>query len=134
MTPFDGDVNTGGNTCGDGVFTISLKAAFSISGYSMTSGEKLWTTPLTGYNGATPDAYSTVGGYCSIVAGNSLYYAGMGGDIWSIDMLSGKINWYTNTTTLQGSAGTNSPYGIWPIWTFSDGGVADGLLIPLRGT
>ena len=133
LTPFDGDVNTGGNTCGDGVFTISLKAAFSISGYSMTTGEKLWTTPLTGYNGATPDAYSTVGGYCSILAGNSLYYAGMGGDIWSIDMLTGKINWYTNTTTIQGSAGTNSPYGIWPIWTFSNGGVADGLLFLSEG-
>jgi hypothetical protein len=133
LTPFDGDVNTGGNTCGDGVFTISLKAAFSISGYSMTTGAKLWTTPLTGYNGATPDAYSTVGGYCSILAGNSLYYAGMGGDIWSVDMLTGKINWYTNTTTLQGSAGTNSPYGIWPIWTFANGAVADGLLFLSEG-
>jgi hypothetical protein len=133
LTPFDGDVNTGGNTCGDGVFTISLKASFSISGYSMTTGAKLWTTPLTGYNGATPDAYSTAGGYCSIIAGNSLYYAGMGGDIWSIDVLSGAVNWYTNTTTLQGPAGTNSPYGIWPIWTFSNGGVADGLLFLSEG-
>ncbi len=133
LTPFDGDVNTGGSTCGDGVFTISLKAAFSISGYSMTTGEKLWTTALNGYNGETADAYSTVGGYCSIVAGDSLYYAGMGGDIWSIDMLTGKHNWYTNTTMLQGSAGTNSPYGIWPIWTFSIGGVADGVLFLSEG-
>ena len=133
LTPFDGDVNTGGNTCGDGVFTISLKASFSISGYSMTTGAKLWTTPLTGYNGATPDAYSTAGGYCSIIAGNSLFYAGMGGDIWSINVLTGAVNWYTNTTTLQGPAGTNSPYGIWPIWTFSNGGVADGLLFLSEG-
>jgi hypothetical protein len=133
LTPFDGDVNTGGNTCGDGVFTISLKAAFSMTGYSMTTGEELWTTSLTGSNGATPDAYSTVGGYCSIVAGDSLYYAGMGGDIWSINILTGAINWYTNTTALQGPAGTNSPYGIWPIWTFSNGGVADGLLFLSEG-
>ena len=133
LTPFDGDVNTGSSTCGNGVFTISLKAAFEISGYSMTTGEKLWTTPLRGYDDATPDAYSTVGGYCSIAAYDSLYYAGFGGDIWSIDMLTGNVNWYTNTTTLQGPSGTLNPYGIWPIWTFSVGGVADGLLFLAEG-
>jgi hypothetical protein len=132
-TPFAGDVNTGGSACGDGVFTISLKSTFEMIGYSMTSGNQLWDTPLRGYNGAIPDAYATAGGYCSIVAGNSLYYAGMGGDIWSIDVASGKVNWYTNTTTLQGPAGTNTPYGIWPIWTFAVGEVADGLLFLSEG-
>jgi len=132
-TPFAGDVNTGGSTCGDGVFTMSLKSTFEMIGYSMTTGAKLWDTPLSGYNGATPDAYATAGGYCSIIAGNSIYYAGMGGDIWSIDAATGKVNWYTNTTTLQGPAGTNTPYGIWPIWTFSIGEVADGLLFLSEG-
>ena len=132
-TPFAGDVNTGSSYCGDGVFTISLKSTFSIAGYSMTTGTLLWTTPLTGYNGATPDAYDTVGGYDSIVAGNNLYYAGFGGDIWSINIQTGKVNWYTNTTALQGPAGTNSPYGTWPVWTFNVGGVADGLLFLSEG-
>jgi PQQ-like domain len=132
-TPFAGDVNTGGSTCGDGVFTISLKSTFEMIGYSMTTGAKLWDTPLRGYNGSTPDAYATAGGYCSIIAGNSIYYAGMGGDIWSIDVATGKVNWYTNTTTLQGPAGTNTPYGIWPIWTFSVGEVADGILFLSEG-
>ena len=31
-------------------------------------------------------------------------------------MLTGAINWYTNTTAIQGPAGDNTPYGIWPIW------------------
>jgi hypothetical protein len=132
-TPFAGDVNTGTSTCGNGVFTISLKSTFEMSGYSMTTGNKLWTTPLRGYNGAIPDAYSTAGGYCEIFAGNSIYYAGMGGDIWSIDIATGKVNWYTNTTTLQGESGTSTPYGIWPIWTFSIGEVADGLLFLSEG-
>ena len=132
-TPFAGDVNTGGSTCGNDVFTISLKSTFQMDGYKMSTGEKLWSTPLVGYNNSTPDAYNTAGGYCSIMAENSLYYAGFGGDIWSIDVQTGKINWYTNTTTLQGPAGTNSPYGIWPIWTFSVGGVADGLLFLSEG-
>jgi hypothetical protein len=132
-TPFAGDVNTGGSTCGNGVFTISLKSTFEMIGYSMKTGAQLWDTPLRGYNDATPDAYATAGGYCSIIAGNSIYYAGMGGDIWSIDTATGKINWYTNTTTLQGPAGTNTPYGIWPIWTFAVGEVADGLLFLSEG-
>jgi hypothetical protein len=48
-------------------------------------------------------------------------------------MLSGAINWYTNTTTLQGSSGTNSPYAVWPIWVFSNGAVADGVLFYEEG-
>jgi Glucose dehydrogenase len=132
-TPFAGDVNTGTSTCGDDVFTISLKSTFQMAAYRMSTGEKLWSTPLVGYNNATPDAYNTAGGYCEIIDEHSIYYAGMGGDIWSIDVQTGKINWYTNTTTLQGPAGTNSPYGIWPIWTFSVGGVAGGLLFLSEG-
>jgi len=31
-------------------------------------------------------------------------------------MLNGDIVWYTNTTILQGSSGTETPYGIWPTW------------------
>ncbi len=131
--PFAGDVNTGSSACGDGVFTISLKSTFEMSGYSMTTGNKLWTTPLRGYNGAIPDAYSTAGGYCEIIAEKSIYYAGMGGDIWSIDTQTGTVNWYTNTTTLHGSAGIATPYGIWPIWTFAVGEVADGLLFLSEG-
>jgi len=131
--PFAGDVNTGSSVCGDGVFTISLKSTFEMSGYSMTTGTKLWTTPLRGYNDAIPDAYSTAGGYCEIIAEKSIYYAGMGGDIWSIDTQTGKVNWYTNTTTLHGGAGTATPYGIWPIWTFAVGEVADGLLFLSEG-
>ena len=133
MTPFAGDVNTGGSTCGNGVFTVSLKSTFEMIGYSMTTGEELWRTPLRGYDGAMPDAYATAGGYCSILADGSLYYAGMGGDIWSINILTGEVNWYTNTTTLQGSAGTATPYGIWPIWTFAVGEVADGILFLSEG-
>ena len=57
----------------------------------------------------------------------------MGGDIWSLDTQTGTVNWYTNTTTLHGSAGTATPYGIWPIWTFAVGEVADGLLFLSEG-
>lgn len=132
LAPFAGDVNTG-YSYGDGVFTISLKSTFEISGYNMTTGELIWTTPLRGDNGALPDSYDAVGGYTDILAGDTLYYAGFGGDIWSINMLTGNINWYTNTTKLQGPAGTNSPYGIWPIWSFANPGVAEDVLFLSEG-
>jgi len=35
--------------------------------------------------------------------------------MWSLNMADGKVNWYTNTTAIQGDAGQNTPYGIWPI-------------------
>ena len=65
------------------------------------------------------DPYNSIGGYMSTVANGTMYLAGFGGDIWSINMLTGAINWYTNTTALQGPSGTNSPYGVWPLWPFS---------------
>lgn len=132
IAPWAGNVNTG-YASGDGVFTVALKSVYAVNGYSQTTGKLLWTTQLTGINGATPDSYDTVGGYTDVIANNTLYFAGFGGDIWSIDMANGKINWYTNTTALQGPAGTNSPYDIWPIWVFATGEVAGGLLFLAEG-
>ena len=99
-----------------------------IYGYSVSSGIQLWKDVLSPVN-----PYDSIGGYMNTQANGTLYLTGFGGDIWSIDMITGKINWYTNTTTLHGSSGTNSPYGIWPLWTFSMGGVADGLLFLEEG-
>jgi hypothetical protein len=48
-------------------------------------------------------------------------------------MLTGKINWYTNTTVLQGNAGYDSPYGIWPLWGFANGGIANNILYLAEG-
>jgi len=31
-------------------------------------------------------------------------------------MTTGKVLWVTDTSLLQGPAGTNSPYGVWPLW------------------
>jgi len=58
---------------------------------------------------------------------------GFGGDIWSINMSNGAINWYTNTTQLQGYAGYNTPYNTWPIWEQNGIGVAGGLIFLEEG-
>ncbi|MGA3061194.1 MAG: hypothetical protein ABSD92_12625 [Candidatus Bathyarchaeia archaeon] len=115
-------------TCGDGVWTIANYQNSILQGYSMTNGALLWSDNLVPF-----DPYDSIGGWMMNLAGDNLYVAGFGGDIWSINMLSGAINWYTNTTTLQGSSGTNSPYAVWPIWVFSNGAVADGVLFYEEG-
>jgi hypothetical protein len=118
---------------GNGVYCEIAYATATIYGYDLNTGALLWHDSLTGFNGADPNAYDSIGGYMSTLANGTLYLAGFGGDIWSINALTGKINWYTNTTKLQGPAGTDSPYGVWPLWTFSMGGVAGGILFLEEG-
>jgi hypothetical protein len=108
---------------GSGVFTTITKETGIVNGYSMNTGQLLWSDTLSPVN-----AYDTVGGYQGCIANGTLYLDALGGDIWSINMLNGTINWYTNTTALLGPAGYNSPYGIWPIWEQADIGVADGII------
>jgi hypothetical protein len=110
-------------TCGDGVWTIANYQTSVLTGLSMTTGKVIWTDKLTPF-----DPYDSIGGWMMNLANGTLFVTGFGGDIWSINILSGKINWYTNTTTLVGPSGTNTPYGVWPIWVFSNGGIADGVL------
>jgi len=130
--PYALDVNVV-TAYGDGVFLMGFKSTYQIMAYSMTTGQLLWTDTLSGLNGATPDAYDSIGGFVGIIAYGNIYDMGYGGDIWSINIHTGAINWYTNTTQYQGPAGTNSPYTIWPIWTFATGNLADGLLIAPEG-
>jgi len=118
---------------GSGVFITIVKETGQLSGLSMTTGQQVWTDTLTGFNGAPPDPYDTVGGYQGCVANGTLFMFGFGGDVWSVNMLNGKINWYTNTTAIQGPAGTNSPYGVWPIWEQQDIGVAGGVVFLSEG-
>jgi len=128
MAPFTEDGNTGGGTSGNGVWLIPQHQVGTIAGYSMNTGNQLWTTNLSPFQ-----PYDSIGGYMSTLAAGTLYLAGFGGDIWSINMLTGAINWYTNTTSIQGPSGVNSPYGVWPLWGFANGGVADGVLFLNEG-
>jgi hypothetical protein len=107
---------------GDGVYAWVNLETSTLVGYSLNSGKQLWTTNLPS------NPYNSIGGYFSVLANNELYLWGFGGDIWSINMQTGAINWHTTTTQLIGSAGDNTPYGVWPLWTFSVGTVAGGIL------
>jgi hypothetical protein len=84
----------------------------------LTTGNKAWTTTLTTpYGDGKPNVYGTVAG-CSFMgmANGKLVISTFGGDIWAIDPKTGEELWYTNTTTLIGDPGIETPYNIWPIW------------------
>lgn len=101
---------------GDGVFTTVVKETGQVSAFSVQTGKQVWTTTLTGLNGAPINPYDTVGGIKGNIYGNSFLLFGFGGDIWSLNMTNGALLWYTNTTMLTGNAGENTPYGVWPLW------------------
>ncbi len=97
---------------------------FTINGYSMTTGKHLWG-PFVLPN---HDPYDSIGGYQYVPANGTLYLWGLGGDIYAINMANGHIIWATTTNQLLGPSGSNTPYGVWPTWTFTDGSVAGGML------
>ena len=103
-------------TSADGIFTTVVKETGQVTAFSVTTGKQVWQTTLTGTNGAPINPYDTVGGIKGNVYGNSFLLFGFGGDVWSLNLATGKVNWYTNTTQITGEAGTNTPYGVWPIW------------------
>ncbi len=114
------------NTAGSGVYIEVNHSTAVATGYSLSTGTKLWTTQLTDAN-----PYTTIGGYQSVVANGVDYLWGFGGEVYAIDMATGDVLWQTTSEAISGNAGSDTPYGIWPLWTFTVGTVADGkLFIP----
>jgi hypothetical protein len=127
MTPFTRNFNNFSPIAGDGAYIEVTLGTATVNGYSLTTGQELWETVL-------PDSspFDSNGGYQGIIADGVLYEWGFGGTIWAINVKTGEIQWHTNTTALLGDPGTETPYGVWPLWTFSVGTVADGkLYIPV---
>ena len=91
---------------GSGVYVEANTDTFTLTGYSDYTGAQLWTKVL-------PDAntYDSLSGW-GMVANGTLYYSGLGGDVYAVNILTGTILWHYNT----GTAGANTPYGVWPIW------------------
>ncbi len=99
----------------------------TIRAYSLNTGTLAWgPIKLSGDNGnfPVPNPYNSIGGYQTELANGVLYVAGFGGDIWALDVTSGQQLWYTNTNTLIGEAGSDTPYGVWPLWVFSGGSIS----------
>ena len=129
LTPFS-NIDSSGISflASNGIWVVPEEQTGKIYGFSMATGEQIWTNNLSPFH-----PYSSIGQLWGCISNATLYLVGFGGDVWSINMFNGKINWYTNTTKIQGSGGTSTPYGTWPIWTQSGGGIADGMLFLAEG-
>jgi hypothetical protein len=114
----------GSTTMGSGILVELDSSALSASGFSLNTGNKVWG-PV-----ALPNIspYSSLGmQYC--VANGIIYVWTYGGDVYAINILTGTINWQYHSRP----ADLESPYGIWPLWTFTVGTVADGKLFVPEG-
>jgi outer membrane protein assembly factor BamB len=109
---------------GYGVYAETNLDTFVVNGYSINTGTQLWTITLPNAN--SYDTYLTNG----MVANGTLYEYGMGGDVYAINILTGALLWHYTT----GSAGANTPYGIWPVYSQSQSeAIADGMLFFAEG-
>jgi hypothetical protein len=64
--------------------------------------------------------------YRQFFTSDAIYLEGLGGDIWCRN-LDGTLRWYTNTTALVGDPGIETPYGVWPLWTFASSCLSPGV-------
>jgi len=113
-----------------GGYWIDLNMATDLmSGYSVTTGALAWTNTLKTTNGQPVSPYDDYG-IQDIVDSTTgtIIYSGLGGDVWAVNMATGAIIWWTCTTILQGSSGTETPYGTWPIWVQWNGVACPGLI------
>jgi len=111
---------------GDGIYAIDNLVNYYVVAYNTKDCTKAWEVQMTGYNGAAPNIYDLYG-VKTYHAKDSFLFAGLGGDIWSLDSRTGALNWYTNTTTLQGSSGLETPYNVWPLWSFGSSCISNGI-------
>jgi len=96
---------------GEGVYTEYTCQTETWTGYDIKTGQKLWgpTTPFSNPWGYFDNNAKAVIGY------GNLYTWSFSGDVYSIDLHTGTQNWAWN----GGSAGVDTPYGIWPLGTWS---------------
>ncbi len=115
---------------GYGLYFYIEAATGKINAYSLDTGKLVWgPKQLSGNNGnvPVPNPYNSIGGYQTEIADGVLYIMGFGGDIWAINALTGADVWYTSTNILLGESGSDTPYGVWPLWVFSGGSIAGGV-------
>jgi hypothetical protein len=101
---------------GAGCYAYGDADTFTWTGFSLTTGEKLWG-PIT-YPHNVWDRY----GMNTQTAYGNLYVVGFGGYVNCIDYKTGAIKW----TYFTGGSGYDTPYGVWPLWTFARVSIADG--------
>ncbi len=101
----------------DGNRVIANVVNNKIDAFDIRTGQKAWSSTLDTPSGTT-NTFDTFGFKAAPVNGTLILF-GLGGDIWAYNGKTGQEKWYTNTTSLIGSSGIETPYGTWPLWVFS---------------
>jgi outer membrane protein assembly factor BamB len=103
---------------GNGLIVIANDVNYVVAAFDTSTGTKRWETTLTGLNGGEPNHYDLFS-LKPYFGKEAIFWEGLGGDLWAINIGDGKLRWYTNTTQLIGDPGIETPYDIWPLWVFS---------------
>ena len=107
----------------DGVYILHNKDTNEAFGYSLETGEKLWgPVALQG------NAWSSIARGVQI-AYDKVFIWDFGGNVNALDIKTGEILWTYN----RGSSGYDAPYGIYPLWEYSQS-VCDGKLFLSEGS
>jgi len=108
---------------GEGYYVLHNKDTNEAYGYSLTDGSFKWgPVQLEG------NAWSTIGRGGGIAYGKA-YVWDIGGYVNAIDLETGEVAW----TFTRGSAGYDTPYGIYPLFHYSMHSFADGKLFLAEG-
>ncbi len=114
-------------TCCDGIYVELNYNSYNMNGFYADTGKKAWESTLNVpmADGNMPNPYDSFG-LTTVPDANTgvLYVWGLGGDVWAVNMTNGAIIWSWSTVQLHGPAGTESPYGIYPLWVFNDEALA----------
>jgi hypothetical protein len=110
-------VNLG--TAGEGIYTEYNQEMMTFTGYSLKTGEKMWTTAP---KNSTWGYYDR--GNFGVIGYGNFYAWGIGGEVSCYDVQTAELKWSWNS----GSGGVDSPYGNWPLGTFNRCVLADGKL------
>jgi outer membrane protein assembly factor BamB len=125
-TPYTRLTNT--PSAADGVYVEINQATYEMAAYSVTTGQQVWTNSLNVpmADGNMPNTYD-VFDFETVPDATTgvLYVWALGGDVWAVNMTNGNIIWSWSTIQANGPSGTETPYGIFPIWVFSDEALAN---------
>ncbi|MCW4047810.1 MAG: PQQ-like beta-propeller repeat protein [Candidatus Bathyarchaeota archaeon] len=83
------------------------------------TGKKAWNTDLRKSDGSLPHGYNAFGLARLNGPESRIAILGFGGDIWCLNATTGTQLWYTSTNEILGNPGLETPYGVWPIWSFN---------------
>jgi hypothetical protein len=107
----------------EGYYVLHNKDRNQAYGYSLTTGQKLWGPVQlegSGWSSVYRDAE---------IAYGKVYIFDLGGYVNAINLETGEVEW----TFTRGSAGYDTPFGIYPIFGYGTHTVADGKLFLTEG-